>query len=80
MNQTHPQIIQAVKNICFKSVAADTPLISSKILDSINAVDLAVELENEFSITIPFVDINEQNFETVERIGHYIDIKLASKK
>ena len=48
MDNLIPQIQQAVKNICFKSVEPSDALISTKILDSINAVDLAVELENEF--------------------------------
>ena len=79
MSDLVPKIQLCVKNICFKSVEATTPLVSSKILDSINAVDLAVELENEFNISIPFVDINEQHFETVNLLANYIEIKLNSK-
>jgi acyl carrier protein len=78
MSDLTPQIQQAVKNICFKSVSPNDSLITSKILDSINAVDLAVELENEFGISIPFVDINEQHFESVATINNYIKIKLGS--
>ena len=78
MTETTQTILLAVKNICFKSVQPNEALISTKILDSINAVDLAVELENEFNISIPFVDINEQHFETVERIENYIKIKQAN--
>jgi acyl carrier protein len=79
MDNLIPQIQQAVKNICFKSVEPSDALISTKILDSINAVDLAVELENEFGISIPFVDINEQHFESVNTINNYVQLKLAAK-
>ena len=79
MSDSILQITKAVKDICFKAVQPNESLISSKILDSINAVDLAVELESIFKISIPFVDINEQHFESIETIDHYIQIKLKAK-
>jgi D-alanine--poly(phosphoribitol) ligase subunit 2 len=73
------RIIGVIKVVCFKRVDVDQPLVSSKFLDSIVSVDLAVELENEFSIKIPFIDINEQNFETVRTISKYIEFKINPK-
>lgn len=68
-----------VKQICFKQVDVNQALVSSRFLDSIVLVDLAVELENEFGISIPFFDINEQNFETIKTISQYIEIKINHK-
>jgi acyl carrier protein len=74
-SEIEEKTIKIIKNICFRQVEVNEPLISTKLLDSIVMVDLAVELENEFGISIPFVDINEQNFETVKAITHYIEVK-----
>ncbi len=73
------KIIEVIKQICFKQVDANQALVSSKLLDSIVIVDLAVELENEFGISIPFVDINEHHFETVKTITKYIELKISHK-
>jgi acyl carrier protein len=67
-----------IRNLAFRNVSDEEPLLSSKILDSIIAVDLAVALEEEFKVTIPFTDINEENFDTVSRIEKYIQSKITA--
>ena len=68
---------QAIKNTCFKTIANNESLLESGIIDSIALIDLSVALEQRFSITIPFVDVNKQHFETVEKIADYLKIRLA---
>lgn len=66
-------IIDKIEEIAFSRVQATDSLWQEKVLDSITIVELVVELESEFSVTIPFNEIVEENFETVERIVRYIN-------
>ena len=68
-------IKEQVKLLAFKNVSDDESLLNSKTLDSIVAVDLAVSLEEKYNIKIPFTDINEANFDTVNRIASYLSKK-----
>lgn len=65
-------IINKIEEIAFKRVQPSDSLWKEKVLDSITIVELVVELEAEFSISIPFNEIIEDNFETVEQIVRYI--------
>lgn len=76
MNQALTDFISLkIKELTFQEVNSSTPLISSKILDSIIAVDLAVALEEHTGISIPFTEITEDNFETIEKIIAYLEAK-----
>lgn len=66
-------IIDKIEEIAFARVTPTDSLWQSKVLDSISIVELIVELENEFNVSIPFNEIVEDNFETVERIVVYIN-------
>jgi acyl carrier protein len=68
-------IADQIRAIAFRSVSDDEPLISANVIDSIGIVDLAVALESEFGVTIPFTEIQPTNFDSVDRIAAY----LASK-
>ena len=68
-------IVLKIKELTFESVNVNTPLITSKVLDSIVAVDLAVAIEEHCGIAIPFTEITEENFETVEKILAYLEAK-----
>lgn len=68
-------IKEQVKNLAFRSVADDESLLRTKVLDSIVAVDLAVALEEHYHIQIPFTDINEANFDSVNLITSYLESK-----
>lgn len=65
-------IIDKIEEIAFVRVQPSDSLWQEKVLDSITIVELVVELENEFNVSIPFNEIVEDNFETVERIVRYI--------
>lgn len=65
-------IIDKIEEIAFTRVEPSDSLWQEKVLDSITIVELVVELENEFNVSIPFNEIVEEHFETVERIVAYI--------
>jgi len=69
------QILLSIENVSLKKVGLTDSLIKSGILDSITLVDLAVELEKTFDLSIPFTDLNENNFETAEKINLYLHQK-----
>jgi acyl carrier protein len=68
-------LIAKIEELAFTLVTKEESLWESKILDSISIVELVVEIENEYSISIPFNEIIVENFETVERIVKYISSK-----
>jgi len=68
-------IIDKIEEIAFSRVSSTDSLWQEKVLDSITIVELVVELESEFGIKIPFNEIVEDNFETVERIVAYLNSK-----
>ena len=69
-------LISKIEELTFTVVTKDQSLWTSRILDSITIVELVVEIETQFSISVPFNEIVEDNFETVENMMKYI----ASKK
>lgn len=64
-----------IKEVAFRQVSDTDQLMEQHILDSMAAVDLAVALEAAFGISIPFVDINKQQFASVETLAAYIALK-----
>jgi acyl carrier protein len=58
------------------TLADDESLFDSGLLDSFALPDLVSALEKEFSISIPDSDMNPRKFETIERIGEYLDSRL----
>lgn len=71
------QYIQSeIEDATFITVEKNEPLISSGLLNSITLVDLAVALESYTKLHIPFVDVNEDNFDTIEKILEYLRNKM----
>jgi acyl carrier protein len=68
-------LIDKIDELAFTKVTKTDKLWESKILDSISIVELVVEIENEFSIKVPFNEIVVENFETIELIMKYIQSK-----
>ncbi len=65
--------IQAViKRITFSDVAKDQPLISTQLFDSIGVVDLVVELEKQFGVTLDVQQVTESEFNTVQQIARKV--------
>ena len=68
-------LIDKIDELAFTKVTITDKLWESNILDSISIVELVVEIENEFSIKVPFNEIIVENFETIELIMKYIESK-----
>jgi acyl carrier protein len=74
MNQQN-KIAEIVRRVAGKSVdfAPGDSLFESGLLDSFSLPDLVTALESEFSVRIPDSDLNPRKFDSVERIGAYLD-------
>jgi D-alanine--poly(phosphoribitol) ligase subunit 2 len=72
-------LIEKIEEVSFSVVEPDDALWESGILDSITIVELAVEIEEEYDIEVPFFEIIEDNFQTVNLIIQYINRKLEAK-
>lgn len=68
-------LIDKIEEISFTRVEKEDSLWESRVLDSITIVELAVEIEAEFGIKVPFEEIVVENFETVQLIMQYIENK-----
>lgn len=66
-----------IEEIAFAKVDDNDELLNSGILDSVNVVELSVEIENGLKIKIPFEEINKDNFNSINAICAYIT-KLRS--
>lgn len=64
---------EKIEELSFESVEKTESLIESGVLDSITIVDLAVFIENEYGVSIPFNEIKPENFETIETIQTYVE-------
>lgn len=51
----------------------ETGLVSKRILDSLTILALVAELEDNFDITIPAVEIVEPNFDSAEAIAALVE-------
>ena len=50
----------------------ETDLIESGMIDSLTLVELLFAIEREFSLTIPFDELEIESFRTVNRIGELV--------
>ncbi|QNM97364.1 phosphopantetheine-binding protein [Chitinimonas koreensis] len=69
-------IRQEVETLVLQPVDADTALISSRLLDSISLVDLALQLETRFGTRIAAAEIKPEQFETCRAIAQLVWNKL----
>ena len=72
-------ISEKIFELTYKKVSsADEELVDKGILTSITMVELAVELENAFSASISFMEVNKENFRSVNTIKRLIQ-KIANR-
>ncbi|MCX6272397.1 MAG: phosphopantetheine-binding protein [Bacteroidetes bacterium] len=71
-------LILKIEELVFYKVSPDEALVTTNLLDSIALVDLAVAIQNETKIKIPFQEINRENFNTVINIIEYLNSKLKA--
>jgi acyl carrier protein len=71
------KLIEILSRVAQKDVnpGDDESLFDSGTLDSFALPDLVSALEEEFGISIPDSDMNPRKFETVARIGEYLDAR-----
>ena len=69
------KLIEILSRVAQKDVnpSDDESLFDSGTLDSFALPDLVTALEQEFGISIPDSDMNPRKFESVARIGEYLD-------
>jgi len=79
MDEIREFLSDEIENLVFYRVAAEEALVSTKLLDSIGLVDLAVAIEQKYGIKIPFNEINEENFDQINLIAAFIERKIALK-
>lgn len=60
------------------NIAPDTMLITGGYIDSFDIVSLISVLESEFNITLPFDDLDLEDFDTVSSIAGIIESKLSN--
>ena len=70
-------IIESVRRLFLDHLHVEVPdpgtdLVEGGILDSLMLVDLLVQLEQTFDVTVDVEDLTLDNFRTVERIGAYV--------
>ena len=71
------KLIEILSKVAQKDITPsdDESLFDSGTLDSFALPDLVSALEEEFGISIPDSDMNPRKFETVARIGEYLDAR-----
>lgn len=50
------------------TIEPDTPLLEQQLLDSVELLQLVMELETAFGISIPLEELVEENFADVNRV------------
>lgn len=87
---TPTQILVAVKRLLIDTLQADsaiienadaqTPLLGRGIgLDSVEALRLALGLENAFDISIPDADLNVELFSSLGALAQYVARKVSTR-
>jgi acyl carrier protein len=70
-------ITRLIFELTYKTISSENELlVESGILSSITIAELAVELEKKFSVSISFMEIQKENFNTLPAIKKLIKNKL----
>lgn len=86
-----PNIESAIKKVLIDDLQVDaamietadaqTPLLGRGIgLDSVEALRLALGLENAFDISIPDADLNAELFSSLGTLTNYVEQKIAAHR
>lgn len=66
------KVLQLVAGVALRKVELDEPLLESGLVDSIAAVELALQLESEFGIELPAARIHEYMRTARTLAGHVL--------
>ncbi len=61
-----------------RSLAGDTVLISSGLVDSFNLVDLAMFVEERFGVKIDDTELTADTFDTLDQLSSLVDSRRVS--
>ncbi|MGE6515239.1 D-alanine--poly(phosphoribitol) ligase subunit 2 [Lysinibacillus sphaericus] len=73
------QILEMLVDLCEDDVILENPdmdLFEEGLLDSFGTINLLVEIENRFEISVPITDFNREEWNTPNRIA----AKLAERQ
>lgn len=72
---TQEKLIEIVRAVSKKKTVPETgeSLFDCGYLDSFALPDMVGEIEKAFNITIPDSDLNPRKFDSIERIGKYLE-------
>jgi acyl carrier protein len=73
---TKKKILNCVNKIAFRTVKDSEDLKKEGILDSVSVIELAVKLEQLFSIHIPSEDIHSNHFQSIDSITIYMKDRI----
>jgi len=76
MNEdTQEKLVAIVRGISGKGTTPDPDesLFDAVYIDSFALVDMVAEIEREFGIKIPDAELNPRRFNSLTRIGEYLD-------
>ena len=84
MTEDNHQIMQAelkkyISDLIFRSFSTDEKLVSDRIIDSINIVELVIFIESQFYVKISTLDMNADHFDNVESMIKLIQTKSSAK-
>ena len=70
-------IEQILRNHLPKNITVERKdrLFSTGILDSLSLIDIVQEVESHFQIRVHWSELNLDNFDSIERIEHYVHTK-----
>ena len=71
MSDFEARVLRMVEGIALKKVDLDEPLLDSGLVDSISAVDLALQMEAEFGVDMPAERIHEY-MRTVRTLADHV--------
>lgn len=74
--QIGANIQEEIENLSFTKVDFDQSIVESKLLDSINLVDLVVFVEEQAGLEIPNSDIQPENFDSINKILNYLKTRV----
>lgn len=65
------KLMEMVQGVALRKVGVDEPLLESGLVDSISAVDLALQMEAQFGVRMPAERIHEY-MRTVRTLADYV--------
>jgi acyl carrier protein len=62
----------------YGSVADDASLFDANIIDSLRLIEIVAAIEQRFGIKVKDTDLTPQNFDTIQAITAYINLRSAA--